>query len=57
MTKRRKKSQHVWGTWIGKFRYCISGWCPMGQYRNGRIVVMRPERTLGHLERRGGEHP
>ena len=46
MTKRRKKSQHVWGTWIGKFRYCISGWCPMGQYRNGRVVLMRPERTL-----------
>ena len=40
---------HVWGCWTSYddgrlMRFCISGYCIMGQYRNGRTFVARPER-------------
>ena len=41
---------HVWGKWLGKgkkrHRFCINGWCPMGQDRSGRMYVARPKRRL-----------
>lgn len=41
--------RHRWGKFLtgddGKtIRYCIDGFCQMGQYRNYRIVVARPWR-------------
>ena len=48
---RRMKHIHQWGNrWVRdekgrRFRYCINGWCPMGQYRNGRVYVCRATRN------------
>lgn len=45
---------HQWGLWrrsraLGSSsrRLCITGWCPMGQSRNGRVFVARPTRVPG----------
>ena len=51
------KHDHQWGPWFRylhyrlkahrrrrQFRFCINGWCPMGQYKNGRTFLARPER-------------
>jgi len=50
---------HQWSVWISgerrkwrgrvyrrDFRLCINGWCPMGQYRNGRVAMLRPGRKV-----------
>lgn len=49
-----KGHQHQWGRWLlttllrpkrrRLVRYCINGWCSMGQYGNGIQFVARPER-------------
>ena len=45
------KHEHKWGPWLRlarwaqRFRFCINGWCPMGQKRNGWIFKARGERT------------
>ena len=50
MTKRRHR--HQWGEWIygnhwngnRVMRFCISGFCEVGQFRNGHRFMARPER-------------
>lgn len=55
------KHEHQWGSWLKwcmdshlglpgrctmkRMRFCRNGWCPMGQYRNGRVIVARKERV------------
>ena len=53
------RHKHLWGRWLvagkdgvpkseknkKKHRLCINGWCPWGQYSNGRRFKARPERT------------
>ena len=47
------KHVHQWGPWLSGYwgvprgrllRLCVSGWCPAGQYRNGRVFTARSER-------------
>jgi hypothetical protein len=49
------KHQHQWGLWLRSrppdlstpyrlTRFCINGYCPLGQYRNGRTFRARPGR-------------
>lgn len=54
---------HQWGPWMhpnrdridwemkGIYRYCVSGYCPMAQYRNGRVFKARPERQATSMRR------
>jgi hypothetical protein len=48
---------HQWGAWLQgdkkrwrawkyrrDYRFCINGYCPLGQYRNGRTFAARPYR-------------
>lgn len=47
---------HQWGQWFWtkliharsrryrRLRYCVNGYCAMGQYANGRVAMMRPDR-------------
>ena len=45
-----KTHKHKWGPWFSlarwaqRIRFCVDGWCPMGQKRNGWIFVARPDR-------------
>lgn len=51
----KMKHEHRWGPWLRAVhfrlkrhpktqRWCTEGWCPLGQYKNGRTFVARPER-------------